>query len=182
MFWGWAMENNSWKYDLATWAICSSEVHHFSSESNTPEIWFFLQRWLARLWKYFVFLSPVGSQIDRDLCRQKSSSWWILFVISALRLLMVLTFSALFCKHNSSRIFCFSCNCGFESPKVSRLQSTRAKQHLFIFSNSFAIGLHSVQLSPKQPVWYFHSRGEWPISPQICEGSSSSRWGEFECG
>ena len=135
------MENNSWKYDSAMWEICSWEVHHLSSKSNTPDIWFFLRRWLARLWKYFVFLSPAGSQIDQDLCHQKSSSWWIMFVILALRLLMDLTFSALFYKHNCSKIFCFSCNCCFESPKVSRLQSTRAKQHLFIFSNSLAIGL-----------------------------------------
>ena len=168
MFWGWAMENNSWKYDSATWAICSSEVRHLSSESNTPEIWFFLRRWLARLWKYFVFLSPVGSQINQDLCRQKSSSWWIMFVISALRLLMVLTFSTLFYKHNSSMIFFFSCNCGFKSPKISQLQSTRAKQHLFIFSKSFAIGLPFSTI--KSATYMIFSQSGWVahLSSNLC--------------
>ena len=131
MFWGWAMENNSWKYDSAMWEICSWEVHHLSSKSNTPDIWFFLRRWLARLWKYFVFLSPTGSQIDQDLCRQKSSSWWIMFVILALRLLMDLTFSVLFCKHNSSKIFLFFLQLWFWESKGKSTPINKSKMTSF---------------------------------------------------
>lgn len=104
-------------------------------------MWFLRQCWLAWLWKYLVFLSPTSNQIERDLCCQNSSSWWIRLLMSTLRSLMEPTHAALFSKHNCSKIFCFSCNWVFVDPKVLRPQSASANLHLFIFSKSRDIGL-----------------------------------------
>ena len=74
MFTGLAVVNRPWKYCSATMAMCLSQVHHSPFWSSTPCMWFFLCLWLALWWKYLVFLSLAGNQMDLDLCLQKSSS------------------------------------------------------------------------------------------------------------
>ena len=133
--------NRSWKYCSATWAIWSSMVHQAPSLSVTPKMLFFRWRWLARWWKYLVFLSLAGNHIDQYLCRQKSSSWWRMVLISIFKVLIMGRCLTLFCNVIPSNIDCFSCSVVLKFPKMVLLQSTKASLHLYIFSKGRNIGL-----------------------------------------
>ena len=130
-------------------AISPEFVHQTPFESCRPSMVFFLRHWLARWWKYFVFLSPVGSQMNRDCWHQNTSSWCRRSLISHQTSFILSKFSPKPAALSSSSSPCLAFNLSRVFPKVYLLQATRSILHLLIFSNKQNIGLpigwHCVQ-------------------------------------
>ena len=143
--------------------MCSSDVHHSLDWDVIPKIWFFLWWWLALWWKNFVFLSPACNHMDRDLCRQKISSWLSTVLISCFSVLISCKIFGLFCMEKSFNADCLACNCVLKFPKIFRLHCTSSNLHFFIFSKRRNMGLpttfsvaHAPLITPSQSGWYAH--------------------------
>ena len=131
--------------------MSASDVHHCSCSSRNPWIWFFRLCWLALWWKYFVFLSPTGSQIALDRCLQKNSSYNSKQLISSWTLWIWFWFSTRFIEVSASNSVYFNSICSLELPKVW-LHLTKAMWQAFIFSNNRYMGL-LVRFTPSYASW-----------------------------
>ena len=122
-------------------ATSSPPVCHTPSLSYNHSISFFLHLWLALWWKNFVFLSLASSQIDLDLCRQKTSSWCSSSLISFFTPFIL----SIFCPNppriKSANSPCLASNLALVLPKVYLLHAIRSIRHFFIFSKRQNIGL-----------------------------------------
>lgn len=122
-------------------ATSSPPVCHTTSLSYNPSILFFLHLWLALWWKTFVFLSLVGSKIDLNLCRQKTSSWCSSSLTSFFTPFILSIFYPNPPRIKSANSPCLASNLALVLPKVRLLHAIRSIRHFFIFSKRQNIGL-----------------------------------------
>ena len=150
-------------------ATSSPPVCHTPSLSYNHSISFFLHLWLALWWKNFVFLSLASSQIDLDLCRQKTSSWCSSSLISFFTPFILSTFCPKPPRNKSANSLCLASNMVLVLSKVRLLHAIRSNWHFFIFSKRQYIGL------PRGWAWLHES---WIMFSQLgcATHFSSKRW------